>query len=153
MAGKIFISYRRDDDPAFAARVHEGLGATFGKSNLFMNIDNLIVGQRFDKELAKALTECDVLIAIIGRHWVQSLRDKIASGERDYVREEIAEALKREIAVVPTPVGPQGHMPAPPRPDDLPTPNPAPPSSFGKLIKDETDKWTKVVRLAGIKAQ
>jgi hypothetical protein len=120
MAGKIFISYRRDDDPAFAARVHDGLGATLGKSNLFIDIDNLIVGQRFDKELAKALPECDVLIAIIGRLWVQSLRDKIAIGERDYVCEEIAEGLKREIAVVPTPVGPEGRMPALPRPDDLP---------------------------------
>jgi TIR domain len=120
MAGKIFINYRREDDPAFAARVRDELAATFGKSNLFMDIDNLLAGQRFDKELAKALAECNVLIAVIGRHWMQSLRDKSRIGERDYVREEIAEALKREIVVVPTCVGPEGHMPAMPRPDDLP---------------------------------
>jgi hypothetical protein len=48
------------------------------------------------------VAQSDVLIAVIGRHWAQLLRDKSTSGERDYVREEIAEALRREIAVVPT---------------------------------------------------
>jgi hypothetical protein len=121
MAGKIFINYRRDDDPAFAARVRDGLAETFGKANLFMDVDNVLAGQRFDKELAKALAECDVLIAIIGRDWVQLLRDKSASGDRDYVREEIAEALRREIVIVPTRVGREGQMPSLPRPGELPT--------------------------------
>jgi len=57
MAGKIFINYRRDDEPAFAARVRDALVATFGKSNLFMDMDNLLAGQRFERELAKALAE------------------------------------------------------------------------------------------------
>jgi hypothetical protein len=120
MAGKIFISYRRDDDPSAAARVRDHLATTFGASNIFMDVDNLLAGQRFDKELAKALAECDVLIAIIGRHWVQLLRDKSASDDRDYVREEIAEGLRCEIVIVPTRVGREGYMPALPRPADLP---------------------------------
>ncbi len=57
---KIFISYRRDDNPAAAARVRDGLAQKFGKSNLFMDVDNLIAGLRFDEELARALTACDV---------------------------------------------------------------------------------------------
>jgi hypothetical protein len=99
MAGKIFISYRRDDDPSAAARVRDHLATTFGASNIFMDVDNLLAGQRFDRELAKALADCDVLIAIIGPRWMELLKAKSASGERDYVREEIAEALKREIVV------------------------------------------------------
>jgi hypothetical protein len=55
MAGKIFISYRRDDHAAAAARVRDGLASRFGKAKLFIDVDNLLAGQRFDEELAKAL--------------------------------------------------------------------------------------------------
>ena len=39
MAGKIFISYRRDDDASAAARVSDGLALRFGKANLFIDVD------------------------------------------------------------------------------------------------------------------
>jgi tripartite-type tricarboxylate transporter receptor subunit TctC len=32
-------------------------------------------------------------------------------------------------------------------------PLPGPPARFGKLIADETEKWGKVIRFAGIKSQ
>lgn len=120
MPGKIFISYRREDDPSAAARVRDGLAATFGKSNLFMDVDNLLAGQRFDHELTKALAACDVLIAVIGQRWMNLLADKTAKRERDYVREEIAGALKRQIIVIPARVGREGQMPPLPRLEDLP---------------------------------
>jgi formylglycine-generating enzyme required for sulfatase activity len=121
MAGKIFINYRRDDDPAAAARVRDGLAATFGKANLFMDVDNLLAGQRFDWELAKALSDCDVLVAIIGSRWIELLQTKRKSDdERDYGREEIAEALKRDVVVIPVRVGREGRMSPLPRSVDLP---------------------------------
>jgi hypothetical protein len=55
IAGKVFISYRRYDDASAAARVRDGLAQRFGKANLFMDVDNLVAGQRFDQELTKAL--------------------------------------------------------------------------------------------------
>lgn len=63
---KIFINYRPDDDPSAAAHVRDALAASFGKSNVFMNVDNVLAGQRFNMELENALSQCDVLIAIIG---------------------------------------------------------------------------------------
>jgi hypothetical protein len=120
MAGKIFISYRRDDDASAAARVSDGLASRFGKANLFIDVDNLLAGQRFDEELAKALTACDVLIAVIGRRWMDLLKAKTTSGERDYVREEIAAALQRRIVVVPVRVGLEGQLLPLPRAEDLP---------------------------------
>jgi hypothetical protein len=120
MAGKIFISYRRDDDPSSAARVSDGLASRFGKANLFIDVDSLLAGQRFDEELAKALAACDVLIAIIGRRWMDLLKAKITSGERDYVREEIAAALQRRIVVIPARVGREAQLPPLPRAEDLP---------------------------------
>jgi len=117
---KIFISYRRDDDASAAARVSDGLASRFGKANLFIDVDNLLAGQRFDEELAKALSACDVLIAVIGQRWMDLLKAKISSGERDYVREEIAAALQRRIVVVPARVGREGQLPPLPRAEDLP---------------------------------
>src|SRR5262245_50976433 len=116
MSGKIFVSYRRDDVRDMAARIRDRLAQTFGDNNVFMDVENLIAGQRFDVELKKALSETDVLVAMIGPRWVELLTERRARGERDYVREEIAEALQRGIIVIPalierTPL---------PRPDALP---------------------------------
>ena len=108
MVGKIFVSYRRDDDPNGAARVRDGLAATFGKANVFMDVDNLIAGQRFDEELAKALAQCDVLVAVVGARWMELLKARRTGGEFDYVREEIAEALSSEARRDPGPCRPRG---------------------------------------------
>ena len=61
---------------------------------------------------------CDVLIAVIGPRWMDLLAEK--AGERDYVREEIAAALRLGIVVIPVRVGQQGRMPPLPRQADLP---------------------------------
>ena len=66
MAGKIFINYRRDDARDMAACVRDRLAAVFGSPNVFMDVDNLMAGQRFDKELEKALAETDVSLSVIG---------------------------------------------------------------------------------------
>ena len=120
--GRYFISYRREDDPAAAARVRDALAARFGKANLFMDVDSLSAGQRFEDELAKALAACDVLIAIIGPRWMDLLKARgQMSGVRDFVRDEIAQALKRKIMVVPVRVGRENNLPPIPRAKDLPS--------------------------------
>ncbi len=116
MAGKIFISYRRDDAKADARHVHDRLSKVFGSKNVFMDVDNLLIGQRFDQELDKALSRCDVFLAVVGPRWLEILNARIASKERDYVREEIAAALKRGAIVIPVLVDEA----ALPSPDDLP---------------------------------
>jgi hypothetical protein len=39
---------------------------SFGEANVFMDVDRALAGQRFERELDKALSRCDVLIAVIG---------------------------------------------------------------------------------------
>ena len=116
MAGKIFVNYRRDDERAMAARVRDRLAQAFGNANVFMDVDNLMAGQRFDKELEKALAETDVFLAVMGPRWIELFRDRLAKGERDYVREEIVGALKRGIVFIPVMI--EGA--ALPRGEDLP---------------------------------
>ena len=98
---KIFISYRRDDSAASAARIGDRLAQTIGRKRVFMDIDNLTAGQRFDQELGRALAQCTVLIAVIGRRWAEILQQRMQSSERDYVREEIVGALRRGLLVIP----------------------------------------------------
>ncbi len=120
MTGKIFINYRRDDVPGDARGIRDGLAAKFGKSAVFMDVDNLLAGQRFDRELAKALDQCSALIAVIGPRWMELLNSRADGSDRDYVREEIAAALKRDIPVIPVRVGREGALSPLPRADQLP---------------------------------
>ena len=116
MQGKIFVSYRRDDERAMAARIRDRLAQVFGEGNVFMDVDHLSPGQRFDVELHRALRETSVFIAIIGSRWLNILQARRASREPDFVRAEIASAINYRIPVIPlllegTPL---------PRPQDLP---------------------------------
>lgn len=118
--GRIFISYRRGDVPGDARSVCERLERRFGKTNVFMDVDRLHAGQRFDRELDKALSQSDVLIAIIGQHWMELLAKHAQAGVRDFVHDEIAAALKRGIVLIPVLVGREDAMPPLPRKEDLP---------------------------------
>ena len=120
MGGRIFISYRRDDAPADARSIRDRLARKFGESNVFMDVDNLFAGQRFDEELDKALGQCQVVVAIIGRRWMELLTEHRRVGGRDYVREEIGGGLKRQITVIPVLVGREGQLPLLPRAEELP---------------------------------
>jgi hypothetical protein len=116
MAGKIFINYRREDARADARTIRDRLAGAFGASRVFMDVDNLQPGQRFDQELAKALAQCDVFLSVIGPRWQALLEERARTAARDYVREEIAAALQRGIAVIPVLIE---RTPLPP-PDGLP---------------------------------
>jgi hypothetical protein len=101
MAAKIFVNYRRDDAKSEAARLRDRLAVAFGAANAFMDIDNLLAGERFDLKLQEALAETDVFLAVIGARWMDLLKARTASGEHDYVREEIAAALADGLTVIP----------------------------------------------------
>jgi len=85
-----------------------------------MDVNDLLAGSRFEEELNKALAECDVFIPIIGVRWMDLLKARQRSKDRDYVREEIAEALKRRIIFIPVRVGRDGQLPPLPRDNELP---------------------------------
>lgn len=99
--GKIFVNYRRDDAGAAAARLRDRLATVYGATKIFMDVDNLRPGQRFDLELSKALSECDVFLSVIGARWYELLYTRAQGGGHDYVREEIGAALAQDILIIP----------------------------------------------------
>jgi hypothetical protein len=104
MSAKVFISYRREDSAGHAGRVHDRLAREFGRDLLFMDVDGIPLGVNFVKVLQEEVAKCSVLLAVIGRNWL-NVRDE--RGQRrldspnDFVRVEIAAALQRNIPVIP----------------------------------------------------
>ena len=47
MPGKIFISYRRRDDPGGAGRLFDALNEAFDPDRLFLDVDSIEPGQDF----------------------------------------------------------------------------------------------------------
>ncbi len=104
MAPKIFISYRRQDAQAAAGRVYDHLSAKLARSNVFMDVDSIEPGADFVALLEERMSQCEVLIAVIGPTWI-SVTDREGNrrlaGAGDFVRLEIEGALKRNIRIVP----------------------------------------------------
>ena len=103
MAQKIFISYRREDAGANALGISQYLEKEFGRKSIFIDVD-MRAGAKFPVVLEERLAECKVLLALIGPEWLNSRNEH---GQRrldlpdDWVRLEIAQALKRDITVIP----------------------------------------------------
>jgi len=121
---KIFISYRRKDSAAVAGRMRDRLVRAFGQKNVFMDVDWIEYGADFLQEIERALSDCNVLIAVIGPNW--SLRGGAvshgANGQEegvDYVLAEMRVALSRGIRVIPVLVDETEWPPKQELPSDL----------------------------------
>ncbi len=101
---KIFISYRRDDAPGSTGRLYDRLADSFPREALFMDVDAMVPGVDFVRELDEAVQDCDVLLAVIGRHWLDAAAPSGArrlDDPEDFVRIEVETALKQRIRVIP----------------------------------------------------
>jgi hypothetical protein len=102
--GAIFISYRREDAEGHAGRLFEDLREVFGADSVFMDVVGIEPGVDFRKTIDAKVTSCSVLLALMGRQWLDL---KGPDGRRrlddagDFVRLETAAALRRDIPVVP----------------------------------------------------
>jgi TIR domain/Sulfatase-modifying factor enzyme 1 len=100
---KVFISYRREDSAGYAHAIHSQLAQHFSKDRVFMDVDTVEPGVDFERVIEKAVGECDVLVALIGRRWMGSEQGGTSrlDNTKDYVRLEISTALARDIRVIP----------------------------------------------------
>lgn len=101
----IFLCYRRNDAPNAAGRLSDGLARRFGAGRVFVDVDDIDVGDDFEARIDTALSKCSAFLVVIGRKWLTA-SDK--AGNRrlddpdDYVRREIERALVRDgVEVIP----------------------------------------------------
>jgi hypothetical protein len=100
----IFISYRRDDSAGFAGRLADALEARFGAAPVFRDVQDIRAGDDFVRAIDRSLAACQVLLAVIGPRWL-SATDAVGrrriDDRADFVRIEIAAALRRGVHVIP----------------------------------------------------
>jgi formylglycine-generating enzyme required for sulfatase activity len=113
MAGKIFINYRRGDDPGSAQALFARLEQAFSPEQLFMDVANIEPGLDFVRVLKEQIEQCDVMISVIGKNWINA-RDEYGArrldNSNDFVRVELEVALEQDKRVIPVLVG---HAPMP----------------------------------------
>ena len=122
MAGKIFLSYRREDAAGFALALFGRLEQSFSSERLFMDVEGGIgAGQDFVRVIEDEVSLCDVMLVLIGPDWMtvtdEAGRRRLENPE-DFVRVEVELALKFGKRVIPVLV----HKTEMPRADALPEP-------------------------------
>ncbi len=104
MPAQIFISYRRDDAAYVTGHINDRLRKEFGDESIFTDVDRIALGVDFRNTLDQMVSECQILLAVIGADWL-TVRNQ--EGElrledpADFVRIEIESALQRNIPVIP----------------------------------------------------
>jgi hypothetical protein len=102
--GRIFISYRRQESSHVAGRLYDRLSSYFGEGLVFIDVDMIKPGVDFMQAINDSLSTCDVLLAIIGPHWLSAtdeLGHRRLEAPNDIVRIEIEAALTRKVRIIP----------------------------------------------------
>jgi hypothetical protein len=100
---RIFICYRREETSGHAGRLYDLLGTRYG-DDVFMDIDAIGPGVDYAKLIDETISSIEVVLVIIGQHWLD-IQD--SDGRRrleapdDLVHQEVAEALARDVLVIP----------------------------------------------------
>jgi hypothetical protein len=100
---KVFISYRREDAAGYAQAIYGQLERHLQRDHIFMDVDTVEPGVDFVTRIQQAVSECDVVIALIGNRWMgerENASPRIQDPQ-DFVHLEIATALSRNIRVIP----------------------------------------------------
>jgi len=118
----IFVSYRRSDSQGEAGRLFDDLVKHFGEDSVFMDVAAIEAGRDFRKAIEEGVTQCGVLLVVIGLEWLSAKDERGVlrlSDPSDFVRIETASALKRDIPVIPVLVRGAKMPSAEQLPDDL----------------------------------
>jgi hypothetical protein len=116
VAGRVFISYRRQEAAWQERQLSALLGAELGADRVFKDVDDIKPGDDFVERLLSDVASCDVLLALIGPQWL-TITD--ASGQRriddpeDFVRLEVETALNlTDVRIIPVLID-DARMPTP----------------------------------------
>jgi len=114
----IFISYRRQDTAGYALGLRRELARALPDAKVFLDVESLDAGMRWQQVIRERVAQCDLMLAIIGDEWlVTRAGEKKIEREDDPVRLELEAALSRPgmqlipILVEDTPMPPVRELP------------------------------------------
>jgi hypothetical protein len=113
----VFINYRNMDERA-AVDLEAELTRRIGAGAVFRDA-RMPAGTEFPRELTDKAARCKVMISVIGERWDDTYSLHLLADRSDWVRREIAVALRHGVHVVPVLVGARGRLIATELPADI----------------------------------
>ncbi len=95
------ISYRRADSGAIAGRIFDRLTAHYGREAVFRDVDSIPLSVDFRQHLAETLRQSDIVLVIVGPHWLGKDRRSRVNDVNDPVRVEVETALATGAMIIP----------------------------------------------------
>jgi hypothetical protein len=103
--GVVFISYRSGDDAYAAALLDSMLSRAFGPDSVFRASRSIEPGDDYVEALANSLGKSSVVLAVVGPRWLSffdgTVEASLTDGKRDWVRQELGDAFRLQIPVIP----------------------------------------------------
>ena len=115
MARKMFVSYRVADTRPTAGRLASELRRAFGDGAVFLDYRSLDPAEQWPEQLQAAVADAAAVLVLIGKDWLTA-QDEY--GRRrldvpgDWVRQEVAAALRGDAKVLPLLVNEAKPLPA-----------------------------------------
>jgi hypothetical protein len=113
----VFVNYRATDDKA-ASYIDTELTRLLGPGTVFRD-GRMPAGTEFPAELLERSRTCPVMIAVIGERWDDTYGRRLLDDPRDWVRREIATALRHGVYLAPVLVGARARPAAADLPPDI----------------------------------
>ena len=98
MQPSVFISYRRADTGGHAGRLFDRLSRWFDAGEVFFDVDTFDAGDVLPERIERAIRAAKVVLVVIGPGWLAELNTRAAGRQTDYVRQEVAAAIRRRTA-------------------------------------------------------
>lgn len=105
----VFLSYRRQDAADVSGRIYDRLTQKYSRDSVFNDVDSIPLGADFEEYIDEVVSQAPICLLVVGPNWL-GVSEKKDSPRRiddpqDFVRLEVAAALKRRIPVIPLLVG------------------------------------------------
>lgn len=100
----VFISYRKIDSAGFSGRLCDHLSRHFGPEQVFIDVDDINHGADYTQVIRSSVGEASAMVVVIGRQWLactDARGNRRLDDPADWVRNEVAEGLRRDILVLP----------------------------------------------------
>ncbi|WP_432139855.1 MULTISPECIES: toll/interleukin-1 receptor domain-containing protein [unclassified Streptomyces] len=105
---RIFLSFRKPDSRWMRDRVHRALADRLGADQIFKSGRSIPPGADFAEILRRQAAECELMCVLIGPGWLDARGEdgvRLLDRAHDWVRVEIATALRAGNRVVPVLLG------------------------------------------------
>ncbi len=111
---RIFLSFRKPDSRWMRDRVYRALSDRLGTDEIFKSGQSIPPGADFAEILRRQAAECEVMCVLIGPGWLNARGEdgvRLLDRDHDWVRVEIATALRAGNRVVPVLLGDATSLP------------------------------------------